>query len=328
MAESYWSTSINSSSLWKGDESFFKSLKVEDDEEALKWAALERLPTLNRVRKGILNIADQEPTEINIQSLAFQERKNLLERLLRFAEEDHETFLLKLKDRIDKVGIDFPSIEVRYEHLNIGAEAYAGSRGLPSFFNSVVNTMETFGNHLGVLPSMKTPLTILDDVSGIIKPRRLTLLLGPPGSGKTTLLLALAGKLSSDLKVSGKVTYNGHEMDEFVPQRTAAYISQHDIHIPEMTVRETLSFSAMFQGIGSRYEMLTELARREKAANIKPDPDIDVFMKASAMEGKKDGVIADYILKILGLDICADTLVGDQMLRGISGGQKKACHYR
>jgi GTPase SAR1 family protein len=29
----------------------------------------------------------------------------------------------------------------------------------------------------------------------------MTLLLGPPGSGKTTLLLALAGKLSKDLKV-------------------------------------------------------------------------------------------------------------------------------
>ncbi|KAK8947941.1 putative pleiotropic drug resistance protein 2 [Platanthera guangdongensis] len=41
------------------------------------------------------------------------------------------------------------------------------------------------------------------------------------------------------------------------------------------------------------------------------------------MEGKETGVITDYIMKILGLDICADTLVGDQMLRGISGGQKR-----
>lgn len=29
------------------------------------------------------------------------------------------------------------------------------------------------------------------------------------------------------------------------------------------------------------------------------------------------------VLQILGLDICADILVGDAMRRGISGGQKK-----
>jgi len=42
-------------------------------------------------------------------------------------------------------------------------------------------------------------------------------------------------------------------MNEFVPQRTAAYISQCDLHIGEMTVRETLEFSARCQGVGSRY---------------------------------------------------------------------------
>lgn len=31
-------------------------------------------------------------------------------------------------------------------------------------------------------------------------------------------------------------------------------------------------------------DMLTELARREKGANIKPDPDVDVFMKVSKKE--------------------------------------------
>ena len=81
----------------------------------------------------------------------------------------------------------------------------------------------------------------------------MTLLLGPPGSGKTTLLLALAGRLDKDLKVSGDVTYNGHGMEEFVPERTAAYISQHDLHIGEMTVRETLAFSARCQGVGTRF---------------------------------------------------------------------------
>jgi len=44
-------------------------------------------------------------------------------------------------------------------------------------------------------------MTILKDVSGIVKLGRMTLLLGPPSSGKTTLLLALTGKLDKTLKV-------------------------------------------------------------------------------------------------------------------------------
>lgn len=57
----------------------------------------------------------------------------------------------------------------------------------------------------------------------------------------------------SDDQFSGAVTYNGHGMKEFVPQRTAAYISQNDVHTGEMTVRETLAFSARCQGVGSSH---------------------------------------------------------------------------
>jgi ABC-type multidrug transport system ATPase subunit len=81
------------------------------------------------------------------------------------------------------------------------------------------------------------------------------------------------------LQATGKVTYNGHEFHEFIPQRTSAYISQRDIQTAEMTVRETLDFSGRCQGVGSRFEMLMELSRREKEAGIKPDPEIDMFMK-------------------------------------------------
>ncbi|KAK1281914.1 putative pleiotropic drug resistance protein 7 [Acorus calamus] len=301
---------------------FARSIRDEDDEEALKWAALEKLPTYDRLRKGILTTVEGRPTEVDIRELGFQERKNLLERLVRVAEEDNEKFLLKLRNRMERVGIDNPTIEVRFEHLSINAEAYVGNRGVPTFINFFSNKVEGLLNYLHIIPSGKRPISILNDVSGIIRPGRMTLLLGPPGSGKTTLLLALSGKLDSSLQVLGKMTYNGHGMDEFVPQRTSAYIGQHDVHIGEMTVRETLAFSARCQGVGTRYDMLTELSRREKEANIKPDPDIDMYMKASSTEGA-EYVVTDYILKILGLDICADTMVGDAMLRGISGGQKK-----
>ncbi|KAJ9692496.1 hypothetical protein PVL29_011517 [Vitis rotundifolia] len=315
----------NGSSIWRssGADVFSRSSRDEDDEEALKWAALEKLPTYNRLRRGLLMGSEGEASEIDIHNLGFQEKKNLVERLVKIAEEDNEKFLLKLKNRIDRVGIDVPEIEVRFEHLTIDAEAFVGSRALPSFHNFIFNKLEGILNAVHILPSKKRKFTILNDVSGIIKPRRLTLLLGPPSSGKTTLLLALSGKLDPNLKVMGRVTYNGHGMNEFVPQRTAAYISQHDTHIGEMTVRETLAFSARCQGVGDRYDMLAELSRREKAANIKPDPDLDVFMKAAATEGQKENVVTDYTLKILGLDICADTMVGDEMIRGISGGQRK-----
>jgi ABC-type multidrug transport system ATPase subunit len=53
--------------------------------------------------------------------------------------------------------------------------------------------------------------------------------------------------------VKGSISYNGYNLDEFIPQKTSVYISQNDLHVGEMTVRETLDFSARCQGIGTRY---------------------------------------------------------------------------
>ncbi|KAK9161847.1 hypothetical protein Syun_008188 [Stephania yunnanensis] len=152
---------------------------------------------------------------------------------------------------------------------------------------------------------------------------RMTLLLGPPGCGKTTLLMALSAKLDQSLKVTGEISYNGHKLNEFIPQKTSAYISQHDLHIPEMTVRETLDFSACCQGVGSRSEIMMEVIRREKEAGIIPDTHLDAYMKGISVGGLENSLQTDYILKILGLDICAETMVGNALRRGISGGQKK-----
>eukprot|EP01018_Ginkgo_biloba_P026506 Gb_37007 [translate_table: standard] len=300
----------------------------EDDEEELKWAAIEKLPTYDRVRTSILNSVQVDrgnfvSDQIDVGNIQPETRKQLMERLVKVADEDNEQFLQRLRQRIDRVGIVLPEIELRYKNLNIDADVHIGGRALPTLFNWTANIVEDILATLHIYRSKKKTLRILRDVSGIINPGRITLLLGPPGAGKTTLLLALAGKLDKSLRVTGEVTYNGHTLDEFVPQRTSAYISQHDLHIGWMTVRETLDFSARCQGVGYRYDVLTELSRREKNQSIKPDPDIDVFMKATAIQGQKSSIITDYILKILGLDICADTMIGDAMHRGISGGQKK-----
>lgn len=51
-----------------------------------------------------------------------------------------------------RVGIDIPTIEVRFEHLNVEAEAYIGSRGLPTMFNFCVNMLEVY--HLGIFSTV------------------------------------------------------------------------------------------------------------------------------------------------------------------------------
>ncbi|KAJ4970414.1 hypothetical protein NE237_003513 [Protea cynaroides] len=313
---------------WKAPPDVFtRRTEGESEEEELKWAAIERLPTFERLRRGMLKqVLDNGKVvhdEVDLTKLRIQDKKKLMDSILKFVEDDNEKFLRRLRDRTERVGIENPKIEVRFEHLSVEGDGYVGNRSLPTLRNVTLNTLEGVLGMVRLSPSKKRIIKILHDVSGIVRPSRMTLLLGPPGSGKTTLLQALAGKLDKNTRVTGKITYCGHELAEFVPQRTCAYISQQDLHYAEMTVRETLDFSGRYLGVGTRYEMLADLSRREKAAGIKPDPEIDAFMKATAMAGQETSLVTDYVLKILGLDVSADILVGDQMRRGISGGQKK-----
>ncbi|KAL6985334.1 transcription factor [Sarracenia purpurea var. burkii] len=99
------SARLSNATIWRhsGRDAFSESSREgNNDEEALKWAVLQKLPTYHRIRKGVLAGEDDEPIEIDINKLGPVERKNLLERLVRVAEEDNEKFLLKLKERIDR----------------------------------------------------------------------------------------------------------------------------------------------------------------------------------------------------------------------------------
>ena len=85
----------------------------EEDEKALKWAALERLPTYNRLRTSILKSfvetnGDQENKnkvvhkEVDVRKLDMNDKKEFIDRLFKVAEEDNEKFLKKFRSRIDK----------------------------------------------------------------------------------------------------------------------------------------------------------------------------------------------------------------------------------
>jgi hypothetical protein len=117
--------SSSSSSLWRqrGDDVFSRSRSLsrdhgEDDEEALRWAALEKLPTFVRLQRAVLPpvVPDDDDTGggggaaaahtaarvVDVRALGPHERRALVERLVHVAEEDNERFLLKLKDRVER----------------------------------------------------------------------------------------------------------------------------------------------------------------------------------------------------------------------------------
>ncbi|CAF2293677.1 unnamed protein product [Brassica napus] len=227
------------------------------------------------------------------------ERRLMIEKLIKHIENDNLKLLKKIRRRIDRVGVELPSIEVRYKHLSVEAECeVVEGKALPTLWNSLKHIFLELVKLSGVR-THEAKISILNDVSGNINPGRLTLLLGPPGCGKTTLLKALSGNLDKNLKISGEISYNGHGLNEFVPQKTSAYISQHDLHIAEMTVRETIDFSARCQGVGSRTDIMMEVSKREKDGGIIPDPDVDAYMKAISVNGLKRSLQTDYILKVI-----------------------------
>uniref|UniRef100_A0A803KRW0 ABC transporter domain-containing protein n=1 Tax=Chenopodium quinoa TaxID=63459 RepID=A0A803KRW0_CHEQI len=303
---------------------------VAKDEDDLIWDAIERLPSFKRSKFALIRRDDDGEgvgagvSAIDVTKLDRNHRELVVKSALQTSEQDNYNLVSGIKERFTRDGLELPKVEVRFENLNITAEVQTGKRALPTLINFTRDKIEGILKFLRISRPQRHTLTILNNVSGYVKPGRMTLLLGPPGSGKSTLLLALAGKLDNSLKKSGNITYNGHELSEFCPQRTSAYISQTDNHIGELTVRETFDFAARCQGASESFSgYMEELIQLEKETNIHPNPEIDAYMKALSVGGKKHSIATDYLLKVLGLDICADTVVGDDMNRGVSGGQRK-----
>ncbi|KAL0441236.1 UNVERIFIED_CONTAM: ABC transporter G family member 11 [Sesamum radiatum] len=131
---------------------------------------------------------------------------------------------------------------------------------------------------------------VLEKLSGYAEPGSFTALMGPSGSGKSTLLDALSGRLAANAFLSGTILLNGRKAK--LSFGTAAYVTQDDNLIGTLTVRETISYSA-------RLRLPDRMAWSDKRA----------LVESTIIE--------------MGLQDCADTVIGNWHLRGISGGERR-----
>jgi ABC-type multidrug transport system ATPase subunit len=156
---------------------------------------------------------------------------------------------------------------------------------------------------------------VLDNISLSLKPGKMYLVLGPPGSGRSSLLKAIAGRLSekSRNRIVGTVTYNGKTLADETDihiENAISMIDQLDRHAPRYTVGETFEFS--FQCKRRNGQHIDFRFNEDTPEN-----------RDLARAADESHLLVNAIMKGLGIDHVKDTFVGNDEIRGVSGGQRR-----
>ncbi|PLB55533.1 hypothetical protein P170DRAFT_443293 [Aspergillus steynii IBT 23096] len=154
-------------------------------------------------------------------------------------------------------------------------------------------------HHLSRLRRKPMLQTIIEETHGCVKPGEMLLVLGRPGSGCTTLLNLLANKRAGYQEIEGSVFHGDMASHEAGKYRGQIVMNTEDeIFFPTLTVGQTMDFatrgkvpSHLPNGISSKEEYQTELK--------------------------------DFLLHSLGISHTSNTKVGNEYVRGVSGGERK-----
>ncbi|KAE8415395.1 hypothetical protein BDV36DRAFT_285413 [Aspergillus pseudocaelatus] len=134
---------------------------------------------------------------------------------------------------------------------------------------------------------------LIRDFSGAVRSGEIMLVLGRPGAGCSTFLRTIAGHHSSFLGVTGSLDYSGLSLEEVKKhyRGQVAYVPEDDVHFPTLTVQQTLEF-ALQSKTPQRYQ--------------------DRISRYLETYGR-----------VFGMSHTMNTLVGNEYIRGVSGGERK-----
>jgi len=148
--------------------------------------------------------------------------------------------------------------------------------------------------------SKPTKIDILRNFDGLVRKGEMLVVLGPPGSGCSTFLKTISGE-TNGIYIDDKsyFNYQGISSKEMHTQHRgeALYTAEVDVHFPMLTVGDTLTFAA-----------------RARAPRLLPD-------------GVDSNTYADHLrdttMAMFGISHTINTRVGNEYVRGVSGGERK-----
>lgn len=172
---------------------------------------------------------------------------------------------------------------------------------------AAINTQSTVGSALraplelaDMFRGTKQPRHILHNFDGLMKSGELLIVLGRPGSGCSTLLKTLTGQMHGlNIDDGSRVHYNGIDQKQFLKEfkGEAIYNQEVDKHLPHLTVGQTLEHAAALR--------LPE----QRPRNVS---------RQTAVEH-----ITQVVMAVYGLSHAYNTKVGNDFVRGVSGGERK-----
>ncbi|KAL5365282.1 ABC multidrug transporter [Aspergillus floccosus] len=135
---------------------------------------------------------------------------------------------------------------------------------------------------------------------GLLQSGELLLVLGRPGSGCSTFLKTICGHLGGlTLEPESTIQYEGVSYRDMIEHHRGevTYNKEVDQHFPHLSVGQTLTFAAHARTPRKRIEGMT----RDEHVNT----------------------VTRVVMSVFGLSHTYDTKVGDNFVRGVSGGERK-----
>lgn len=190
------------------------------------------------------------------------------------------------------------SLGVAYKDLRVYGDM-AGSDYQSTVSNSIQKALGRLVNRFRP-ENTETSFDILKPMEGLIKPGEVTVVLGRPGAGCSTLLKTISCHTHGfHVDEQSTISYSGLSPNDIKNHLRGqiVYCAETETHFPNLTVGQTLQFAA-----------------RMKTPHNRP-PGVDREMYAQHM--------SDVVMATYGLSHTKHTKVGNDFVRGISGGERK-----